>query len=694
MATSGSKTSEALSWIDLKFSWWQISQSINTNSTEIGWKMEAITGGGAVYVSNRTWTVSIDGKSYTGKVNVRLDENSTQTLASGTATIVHNADGSKTFAYSFTQQFEFKLNSGKWMGTYSGSSTGTLDTIPSGSIISVPNGELRTEQTITVTQKHSSFTHSIKAVCGDDTFYLDAYGISSPTEVIHNKCSVVWKPPISLAAQYPQSESVIIAYTITTYNSGVKIGEATTTATYMIPADIVPPILPTTSDPTDNADYYGAYVQGKSKVKLDFTTYGVYGSWIKSWQLVLDGKTYPTTDNPGSINGNTISIVTETIMGSGEIPVIITVTDSRERTTVDEFTVSVLPYEPPTITDLSAYRSDNRGVAVSHGDHLTVNFSTFVHALNDKNGAWFKIVCRKSGATEETTFTLDSYTGQFEVTDGTFTFAADPASYDIVLKVGDRFSTTPKSVAGASAIKTFSFLKKAGKIVGMAWGKLAEFEDVFDIAFQTRFNGGILHPVLPTNSDLDMELTPKTYMLLSANSYTNTPETGIGMFLEIVGIKDGSLIQRCSIFDREHPRAYERIHYSATGWGEWICVRGDFVIEQGETETGWTYRKWNSGVGECWKILEHKTKISKTWGSMYVGNTMMERQNYPFPFLTKPVEVASLTSGNPGVWLFTESQGNGVNGAYASAIYNVCRPTSNGDENTFYISLYATGKWK
>lgn len=616
MATSGSKTKSIMSWIDMKFSWWQNSQSINTNSTEIGWQLELITNAsGALYKKNRTWTVVIDGTTYTGKVDISLDTSDRQVVATGTATVKHNSDGSKTFSYSFTQQFELTLNSGKYMSTYTGSGTDTLNPIPRGSSISVPDGALRTKQTITVTPRMSGYTHSIKAVCGSSVFYINADGTVSDTETIYGECSIAWTPAIDLATQYPQSESVIVAFTIRTYNAGVFIAEDTDTATYAIPADLVPPLIPATSDPTGYADYYGECVQGKSKVKIDFETYGVYGSWIKSWKVTFDGKTYPTTDAPGSVNGNNITIETETITGSGELILDISVTDSRGRTTIGSIPITVLPYEPPTITDLSAFRSDNRGVPVPHGDHLTVKFSTVVQALNSKNSAWFKVSYKKSGATDETTVDLNAYTGQFVVTDGTFTFAADSESYDIVLKVGDRFQTIPRSTTGASATHTISMLKKNGKIVGIAFNKVADTENAFDIGFPVLFSGGFADPNF------------------------------------------------------------------------------DHIVEHGEKD-GWTYRRWNSGVQECYKVLEHKTAISKTWGSMYVGNTLMERQNYPLPFVSKPAEFASLASGNPGVWLFTESQGNGVNGAYATAIYNVCRPTSNAEQNTFYFSLYAIGKWK
>lgn len=115
-----------------------------------------------------------------------------------------------------------------------------------------------------------------------------------------------------------------------------------------------------------------------------------------------------------------------------------------------------------------------------------------------------------------------------------------------------------------------------------------------------------------------------------------------------------------------------------------------YITEEG-TKNGWFYRKWSSGKGECWKILEINTAVNTAWGSWFVGNTTMARQNYPFPFKSKPVEIANLLAGSYAGVLYAVESGNGVNGAYASAIYNVCRPTAAANSLQYYINLYAYG---
>lgn len=118
----------------------------------------------------------------------------------------------------------------------------------------------------------------------------------------------------------------------------------------------------------------------------------------------------------------------------------------------------------------------------------------------------------------------------------------------------------------------------------------------------------------------------------------------------------------------------------------------DNLIEEG-TSNGWFYRKWSSGRAECWKTLTHNTTITTAWGSFYHG-TATTRQTYPFNFADKPIEIVSLTAGSYQAIIFPEKNGNGVNGASASACYNLCRPSSITTVAEFYISFYVVGRWK
>lgn len=614
MATSGSKTVEIFSWIDLKFSWWEESQSVANNTTTIGWKLEAITGGGAVYGSNRTWTVTIDGIKYTGTVDVSLDKSSTQTLAEGTATVHHNDDGTKTFAYTFSQQFELTLNSGKYMSTYYGNGSDTLDSIARASTLTAPDGRLQSSHTLTVTKHSSSLTSTITWSCGRANDNTNGTICTKSSDT-----SFTWHPSVELAKHAPQNTSVAITFTIKTYSGSDLVGTNTATASFYIPDYVIAPLSFVVEDTGGYHDQFGGYVQGKSNLVIDMETYGAYGAWIKSYEVSIGGNKYTS----GTKDGTHIVVDTGTINKSGDVEIVATVVDSRNRTTTAKATKTILEYEHPVIKSLTAYRSDELGEANASGSYLTVKFSSEISSLNDSNYASYTVAYKKNGATRYTEESIDEYAYVYSLTNVLYTFPADDSSYDIELRIQDFFRTVPQSVTGASVSHTISLMKKNGKIVGMAINKLAEIEGVFDLGFPLKLSAGLYD--------------------------------------------DGS----ADSTDEE----------------------ADRVVECGEKD-GWTYRKWESGRAECRKTVTVSTAISTAWGTMYVGTTKMSRQSYPFVFAAKPLEVASLTSAANAVWLFPESGGNGVNGAYQSAIYNVCRPSAVSAAGTYYITIDAVGKWK
>lgn len=147
---------------------------------------------------------------------------------------------------------------------------------------------------------------------------------------------------------------------------------------------------------------------------------------------------------------------------------------------------------------------------------------------------------------------------------------------------------------------------------------------------------------------------------------------------EIVGAAVGKIAEHEGVFD--------------IGWKVKFSGGGDCVVEQGEKD-GWTYRKWDSGVAECWKIVSLTTQARTAWGSLWKGDNFLPRQNYPFTFADKPVENVSLQSGFVSAMVIQADGAEGVNGEVASACYSVCRPASTAS-GTFYFSFYVHGKWK
>lgn len=560
MATSGSKSVSVTSWDTLKFSWWEIEQSIANNETKIGWKLELISGssGQIDSTASKKWSVSVNGTSYSGTNTIGIGNNATKTLASNTTTIKHDSNGKKTFSYSFSQQFSITF-SGASIGTKSGSGTGTLDTIARKSTLAASNGTLGTALNLTVTRQDSSLTHTITYDCGS---------ASGTIATKSSDTSLSWTPPLSLAQQNTTGASVSVTFTITTYTGNTSVGSNTKSITCEIPSSVKPTVSLAVSDSTGNAGTYGGYIQGLSKLKIVATASGSQGSTIKAYKTEADGKTYTAA-----------TVTTDVLNGSGTLTIKVTVTDSRGRTATASTTVSVIGYSSPKISALTVTRCNADGTSNSIGAYLAVKFSATITALNNKNGAAYSVRYKKASESAYTSQALSAYAGKYSVTNGSYVFPADTgSSYDIVLAVSDSFNDVTKTAVGLTVKKLWSLLRKAGNIFGLAFGKVAEFENVFEIAFQTMFTGGILHPTLEPNTDLNDVKTPNTYAggNLSNYKYINCPLESGTFTLEVVGAGETDQVkQRVQSCGKTGSRAFERYYYSGT-WGNWICV-SDFA---------------------------------------------------------------------------------------------------------------------
>ena len=204
--------------IKLRFTWSQSSQSIANNNSVVSWSLQLISTSGSISSSaSKSWNVTVNGTNYSGTNTVGISTNTTKTLASGTTTIAHNADGTKSFSFSFSQQFDISYSGVGWIGTKSGSGSGTLSTIPRTSSVSSTNANIGENITISINRASSSFTHTL------------TYAFCNLTGTIATKTSstsVSWTLPTSFYAQIPNSKSSWGRVICDTYNGSTKIGSS------------------------------------------------------------------------------------------------------------------------------------------------------------------------------------------------------------------------------------------------------------------------------------------------------------------------------------------------------------------------------------------------------------------------------------------------------------------------------------
>lgn len=475
MASSGSKTVKATEYDDIKFSWWFNSgdQSVADNITLVRWKLELIAKSYG-YISSsasKDWSVTVNGKKYSGTNTVGISNNSTKTLASGTTTVAHDDDGSKKFSFSFSQELAITF-SGSYIGTIKGSGSGTLTTIPRASqpsCITYPEhtqkvGEFGDTISIHMNRKASAFTHTVRYAFGSKTGTI-ATGVTTGT---------TWTIPLTLMNLIPSATKGSGTIYVDTYNGSTKIGTKSCGFTATVSSSVIPKCSIQVLDATDVKDTYGNLIKGQSKLYVKTTATKAYGSAIKSYKIIANGKTY--TDD---------EITTDVLAAAGTTTVKATVTDNRGRTsTAATASFTVLDYEKPLITALEVHRCDENGVEDENGENVEVKFSAKITSLNNKNSAAYTLSYTNNTTGAVTNKTLSDIAGNYAPTNYAIIFpAVSDSSYTVKVTAKDDFEEVPFATSVSTAFTLYNCHESG---TGWAFGKVAEEENTLEIALETK----------------------------------------------------------------------------------------------------------------------------------------------------------------------------------------------------------------
>ena len=455
--------------------------NVDKNTSTVSWKLVGYLGSGA---SSSHWysnsyhsiNVSINGSTVYSLPNTRqkaisigtnTSASSPVTIASGTTTVPHNADGSKTCACSFSVVYRYN-SAFTWKGSGNVGLT-TIARASQPSCITYPNttqnvGALGSTITIHMNSNSSNFRHTVRY----------AWGNKSGTIATNVQYNCKWKIPLDFANNIPSATSGWGTIYVDTYNGSKLIGTKSVTFRATVTSSMVPSISSITcTDPKGYLSKYGGYVQNKSTLKVVVSASGSYSSSIKSYKIVANGVTY-TANSP----------TTGVLISSGINTITVTVTDSRGRTVTKTTTISVLAYTSPTISYLTAGRCNSEGTADADGAYISASFKTVVTALNNKNHATAKLEYKKN--TETSWTTVGTYTAYSQTPTKIFAANID-SSYNIRVTVNDDFSsaTYEKSVGTVFTLIDF---RNTGK--GIALGKVSE-EDLLDVNMDTRFRKAV-----------------------------------------------------------------------------------------------------------------------------------------------------------------------------------------------------------
>lgn len=453
-------------------------------------------------------------------------------LGSKTITVSHNADGTKSIA--LTAEWDCGFDSSYTPRHLSLSETVTLPTIPRASTATTSGSTLGETLAITIKRASSSFTHKLYYTCGSVKDQLIAENVGT---------SYSWNaPPVSLAQQAPNAETVALTLTVKTYNGSTYVGAWSTSVKLAVPSTVVPSLSVAIDDPTGVSNTYGGYVQLRSKVKVGITASGVQGSSIKSYSIKV-GSIYAATSASGT---------TDYLPGSGELTVSCAVTDSRGRTTTKTQSITVLAYSKPAITAISAARCNADGTANRAGTYGKVTFSGAITSLSAKNTAAYAVQYREVGAEDWTTAGRPA-AGNYDPADISAVFAADKSKrYEVRVVATDAFESIGSTLRDLPAAYALYHLAKHLLSVGL--GRLCDKANAIQVGLDAYFDRGV---------QIDGTLTLGDG--LSAPLPVESGGTGVATLDELrqaLGIKD-------------------------------------YIIEQG-ISGNWTYQKYASGYADLW----------------------------------------------------------------------------------------------
>lgn len=501
------------------------------------WKTDGYITSSNNYTSG---TITIDGESYN---LIGYQEFKDEVcIFEDTVRIYHDSDGSKSISISLS--CEGQPNTSLSGYTLSGNGTLVLDTIARSANLSVDSGILGAEQTINIVSDSDDLTYTITYSCGSKSGTICTKS---------NSKSIKWTPPLTLAEENTTGGSVSVKLSLTTYSGITSVGTNSESIQCEIPESVKPSFTAEFTDAAGYKDDYGTFIQLLSKLHTVVTAASLYGATIKAYKITANGETFTTAE-----------CTTGVLASSGDITVQISVTDSRDRTTQNEFKLNVAVYTLPVVSYLSVRRCDIDGNENDQGEYVKVTFSASAYSFDSQNTVSYTLEYKKSTEYGYTVVNLSEYNDVFAITGETYIFAADTgSSYDVRITVKDSFSVVSKSTT-ASTAATIMHFKANGKGIGL--GKVAEVDNAVDVGWDVQMNSHKLTGLADPENDTDA--VPKGYLADYVKNVLVKPE------------------EPESIFDKIWPVGAIYIAASSTSpaelfGGEWSRIEDRFLLAAG-----------------------------------------------------------------------------------------------------------------
>ena len=576
MASSGAFETSAYSgvgdWPNRIRIEWSSTQNISSNTSTIHWKVKPMGGSGRRWCQFYNITIVLGGVTIANKRNLwgRADgqwsttqytsdgHGGTPTSFSGSFTLTHDANGKRTL----TGSAKCAIAGSVINSSLSGYSV-ALPTIARASSISVSGNTMGSPITIKISSASSSFTHTLDWKFGDETGTIDKPKTS--------KSSIEWEPPISLASQIPDATSGSGTISCTTYNGKTKIGQKSISFTLKVPSYIVPSISSfVASIASTKPANCGLYVKNHSTVQWDVSASGAYNSTIK--KCVISGQNLSYTSTKSS---NLYSATSSTLTIAGKKTYKVTVTDSRGRTASKTSDITIEDYNPPAITSISSFRSDEKGNLDGSGEHITHQLTSSFYTLNRKNKIKIEVFSKESSEpTYSNSVTIKDDSNK--TVSYTYTYPTDVSfsvnsTYDFKIVISDsvgKSATVYTHVGTKNVPLNISSNNNSVAIGGLAKtfsGNNGRFDCAWEAHFATApitdSDRNLKHNIKDINIDVVDKLRPVQYNLINDDSGT-THYGFIAQDVEQAFLESGVSDKIGIVHYDENCKTQERINYA------------------------------------------------------------------------------------------------------------------------------------
>ena len=618
------------------------STSVTANTSSVSYSFSITRGSTGFYASQPfSWNITIGGQTIAisgFRFQISTSDPAEQLIKSGTVTVAHNSDGKKTLSFSVSTPDASGISPTYGPAAMSMTGNWALTTIPRASTVTAGDANIGSVTTIKISRASSAFTHTLTYAFGS---------LSGTIATKTGDTTLSWTVPTSFYAQIPKAKSGKCTITCQTFSGSTLIGTTTASFQAQVPGASAPAVTGTVAD----TNTVTKSLTGNSQVMVRYFSNALC-------TISAQGKNSATITEK-KIGETVVTGTTRTISGIEVNGVTFSATDSRGFTTRVSKTFSLVPYVKLTAngTVKRDTPTGSTGKLTLQGNYFNASFGaqsntlTVQYRLQPEDEAY--------GDWKMITVTLDGNTYRAEVS---LTELDYRKAYGVQVQATDKLMTTTADLTLLPGTPVFDWGKNDFRfhVPVVAGGRTVQIDSDggLPVLYLSR-DDNILGGVALSNS------TNRLYL------FSRAANTG----------KDENYV-----IDPADPNlAAAKSYYLLTS-----KIAPDYVIAQGSSGN-WRWRKWNSGVAECWQRYGFTAPKMVEAGAIYYANQVVGGFAYPFSFVYKPMEVVSADS-TVGGW-FACAQGSPTNTLTESGYYVFTAPLKRVSADVA-LSIHVMGRWK